>query len=321
MCGKLINYLQGAMSDHPKTESGLSKSGQKTALQAEAAPETDGSRAAANSGNASAAVKKIESSSSQCPTSQCPTSQCPTSQCPTSQCPSSQPAADDPSAVAASAAQSNSKHFWISTFPFFETTLFLVPPPAPIATTFLSRIDLFDADGMLINQVTLEVPAQNVYVVELDPLLGPCKLEQGIKHAHMVVSTPGAAYCRVQGRENGSLLGEPALVNATRATFFPLTFELGRSNLLCVINRNEYEASLRGRLFVGRRSPEIGWTIPAKASRVFNIETQFSEFIEIEEDQLVRGYVRLSTKAGDIGVQLVERTPGSREHGIYGAMS
>ncbi len=222
-------------------------------------------------------------------------------------------------------------HFWISSYPFFESTLILLPgsprtldAPKPIDGQRMSvALRVYDADGALVNDAQLEFPSNELQFFELEPLLGACKLESGMKHAHLVVESEEGTgvYCRMHTRESAALLGEPISVTPTQGTFFPLTFASDRANLLCLVNRGESEATLRCRLFVGKRSPEASWAVPAFASRVVNVEAEFREYALTEEGAQLQAYLRLGTKAGDLGVQLIERTDGPKEAGFFTAVS
>ena len=222
-------------------------------------------------------------------------------------------------------------HFWISSYPFFESTLMLVPgaahtldAPKPIETRRMSvTMRVYDSDGAEVNNARLEFPCGEIQLFEVEPLLGACKLESGLKHAHLAVSAAPdtGVYCRMHTRESAALLGEPLEVSAVQGAFFPLSFAADRSNLMCIINCGDSEAILRCRLFVGKRSPEGAWTIPAHASRVVSIEAEFRDYAAVEEGVQLQAYVRLGTKAGNLGVQLVERTEGPKDAGFFTALS
>jgi hypothetical protein len=238
---------------------------------------------------------------------------------------------DVPQVEVPASPQLTENHFWISSYPFFESTLLVVPSAAatldaqkPLEGQRLAvQMRVYDGDGELINDAQLEFPSSDIQFFELEPLLGACKLESGMKHAHLVVTAPSGTgvYCRMHTRESAALLGEPVLVDTTQGTFFPMTFASDRSNLLCIINRGAQEAVLRCRLFVGKRSPEASWTVPAWASKVVSIESEFREYAKTDEGQQLQAYVRLSTKAGELGTQLVERTDGPQEAGFFTSVS
>lgn len=81
-------------------------------------------------------------------------------------------------------ANSITGHFWVCAYPFVETTLFLVPAfPFDSTTATASSIELYDADGNLSNELQVEFPKGQVAIVELDTIMGGCKLESGLKHA------------------------------------------------------------------------------------------------------------------------------------------
>lgn len=215
-------------------------------------------------------------------------------------------------------------HFWVCAYPFVETTLFLVPPfPFEGAITQPSAIELYDADGALSNEVHVEFPRGQVGIVELDSIMGGCKLESGLKHAHMVVrSAAGSSpYLRMHTREGAALIGEPAVLGADRSSFFPLTMDEGRSYYLTAVNHGKAQAALKCRLFCAKRSPETLISIPPLGARVLSLDNEFAEYSS-EAGKQLQAYIRLSTKSDTtLGVQLVERTEGKNDGGIFYSVS
>ena len=242
-------------------------------------------------------------------------------------------------------------HFWISAYPFFESSLFLVPGAkdtvdAPIPQVNITqastlegsssgsgtssplsdtgcRIQVYDSDGNLANDATIEFPSDSIYALELQPLLGGCKLESGMKHAHLVVHRlEGVGVCcRVNTRESAAIVGEPSPISATQGGFFPITLASDRSNYLCFVNRGSSEATLRCRLFFGKRSPEAAWVIPGNASRIIQVETEFQQYTNHEDGEQVQAYLRLGTKSGELAVQMPERTEEPKEEGFFTSVS
>ena len=227
------------------------------------------------------------------------------------------------SATSAPAPLRRTQHFWVSSYPFFESSLIITPTAEPRGPEASCAVQVFDADGECINEVALEFPSTEIYSLELDPLLGGCKLESGMKHAHVVVRTDEGmdVSLRIYSKEAAAFVGEPARISSTQGTFFPMTFSSDRANLLCCINTGDEEATLRCRLFFGKRSPESSWVIPPRASRVMNLESEFRQYTALHEGDQVQAYIRLSVKAGNLAVQAIERTEGPKDSGFYTSVS
>lgn len=229
--------------------------------------------------------------------------------------------------------QSVVSHFWISTFPFFETVLMVVPAlqaagpdnglalvPAPAC----AALELFDADGNCITESSVEFPAGEVGILELEPLMAMCKLESGLKHGQLVVrSAAGTRHmCRIHCPGGASLLGEPAVVTAKRGGFFPTRLCEEISALLCMVNRGEVEAKTRVRLFCGNRTPEINCVIPPFGSRVVSVPAEFAEVSRVPADTQLQAYLRVSVSSGvAVGIQLIEHAKTGRDTGRYYALS
>lgn len=215
------------------------------------------------------------------------------------------------------------EHFWVSTYPFFESTLFCVPAPSSLEPSHAS-LKIFDCDGALVNEAALSYGAGKVGVVELDAFLGGCKLESGLKHAHVIASGSSnvSFFCQLHAREAGAILGSTLNVYATQPAFYPITLSEERRNFVTVVNHGETASTIRCRLFCGSRTPEISVLVPGYGARIIGVESEFADCgVKAGEKQL-QAYVRFSTKGeSGLGVQLVERFSGSKENNFYQSVS
>lgn len=212
--------------------------------------------------------------------------------------------------------------FWISSYPFFTTTLFVLPPPVwhhPSGTRSGTALTLFDADGGVVNEVRLQFAPGEVGCLDLDPLLGACKLESGMKHGTLLLCSPAgtAHYCRLSQEDKMSVLGELVPLQCDRAIFLPVSFGEHASSLLVLANFSSgEEAKIKCRLFLGSKNPEIELSVPPNGSRVINLEVEFADFIDVAEGEKRRAYLRIVTRSDlSLGAQLVEKggPPGAEE--------
>lgn len=214
---------------------------------------------------------------------------------------------------------------WVATFPHFSTALFLVTPPE-LPSNARGRMQIYDPDGALINEVELELLPGQVVTLELDQFLGSCKIESGMRHAQLHLSLPPGVehQCRLQSGGGAALLGDPVTLTGTASTFFPIVLEPGRTSYLCFQNRGESSAVVKVRLALGRRSPEAFLALPPRSSRLIAVEAEFAEYTD-EAEGPQQGYLRLSSKGdGAIGVQLLERLvagTGAEGREFFGAVS
>lgn len=227
-------------------------------------------------------------------------------------------------------------HFWVSSSPFFESTLISAPlmeetptvsqgsEQLAVAGVQNSFLRFFDADGLLVNEATLEVQPGRVSIIEIDPLMGACKYESGMRHAHMEVisQSPHKHVCRIHSREGASILGELATIAGMHRVFFPLLFSIERLILMPLVNFQDEEAIVRGRLFCGTRSPEAAWAIPARATRIVNLSDEFAEYYDYGQGEQTQAYLRLGVRGEHaVGVQLVERIRGANQGNLFCGMS
>lgn len=227
--------------------------------------------------------------------------------------------------TAASTANYTTSHLWVCAYPFIESALFIVPlnPTLPTAPEAV-RAELYDADGNLANELNLSFPRGQVGVIELESIMGECKLEGGFRHAHLVIHTPAGVshYVRMHTREGAAFIGDPAALASERSSFFPMTMDDGRSYYIAMVNQSKNPATLKCRLFCAKRSPETVFTVPPLGSRIVSLENEFPEFATIEGGKQLQAYVRLSTKSETtVGVQLIERVEGKSEGGYFYSVS
>lgn len=210
-------------------------------------------------------------------------------------------------------------HFWVGSSPFFETTLFITPP-FKSSETQSSKIELYDADGTLVNELEASFPEGEVGVFELSQVLSRCKLESGLRHGHLIVtSKKGSNHrCRIFTKEGASFLGQPSHVSDNQGTFFPVTFSEDRSSLLAVVNHKADPISIKLRLFCGQRAPDTYCIVPGYASRLFGVEEEFSDVVADLGDRSLQGYLRLGAKReASYGVQLIERASAGGSGALY----
>lgn len=211
--------------------------------------------------------------------------------------------------------------FWVSTYPFFSTELFIVPAlkgqegSVPGVTSLI----LYDADGAVANEVKLQFPSGVVGFVDLELLLGSCKLEGGMKHGQLVLRSPAGTkhLCRIANANRSWGLGEPQEVTVQRAAFLPVGFSEESASFATFVNYAGDEAKVRCRLYAGSKNAEIEISIPGNGSRILSLEAEFAEYTELAEGEKRHAYLRIAGRSeGVVGVQLLEKyaTAGGEEY-------
>lgn len=207
-------------------------------------------------------------------------------------------------------------NFWISSFPYFSSTLLL--SSSGLFAESEHQFLFFDPDGEIVNEVTCSFEPGQCNSLELDTFLESCKLEAGLKHCHLqVTSPPGTRHqLRIHSKESACFSGPAVPVSANQGGFFPLVLTRDRSFLLGIINRSDVEGNLRVRLFAGSRAPETTCLVPARGARIVSIPAEFPSYIPEGAGKHQQAYLRMGTTSDSIlGVQLIERndTIGDRE--------
>ena len=222
-------------------------------------------------------------------------------------------------------------HLWVSSGPFFETVLFFYCSDRDLADATLSgvadiplTVKLFDPDGAQFNTVKLFISPHRPAAIELEPFMGGCKIESGIKHAHAAVELPAGwhATSRIVTREASCVLGAASRLTSTSRAFFPVVLSKERFPMVVLLNRSSIEATVRARLFCGKRSPEAVWNIPARGVRVMSVTHEFGEVLAAELEDQVQAYLRLGVRGDyEIDAQMIERLQGPKEGSLYVAVT
>lgn len=220
------------------------------------------------------------------------------------------------------------KSFWICAGPFFESNLFFAPvvsasriagseagAPAPL------RLDivLYDADGEIVNEVRFQPPADRVGILDVEPLMEACKYEGGLKHGTLSVSStaPFTAFSRVFARQSAAVMDGLMNLSPAGRIFIPLSLAEGKKSLLTVVNYGNERASVKCKLFLARRSPEILCSLPAHGARVLSLEDEFVEQGESLPQNGVQAYLRVNSKTDDpVGIGIIEKFEGIKDNHI-----
>lgn len=200
--------------------------------------------------------------------------------------------------VSSESAHSATSHLWFCEYPSFSTQLlFFAHNQSQLAVP--STVSVYDADGFFINEAKVAFGQDNIGTFDLEVLTAGCKLESGLKHGHLVVTTPPLVFqqSRLVSMRDAWINNAAKVVNRRRELFYPLRFAPDRSAFLALVNQTEEVAELRVRAFCGSRSPRTDLHIPAMGARVFNLDTVFPEYGYLE-DQALNAYVRISSRAG-----------------------
>lgn len=220
-------------------------------------------------------------------------------------------------------------HGWVCSGPFFETVLFvycadraIVRRMSPGANAPIA-FDVFDPDGYHCNRVEISAGYGTVTAIEWDPFLGSCKFEAGLKHAHIVARLPEGfrATSRLVSQQSGCLFGKATRLSTTTRAFMPVMLSRDRFPMLVLLNRSEVEATVRGRLFCGKRTPENVWSIPANGTRVLSIAHEFGDAIALEPEEQVQAYLRMGVRGEyEVGAQFIERLQGPSDGSVFLAL-
>ncbi len=207
-------------------------------------------------------------------------------------------------------------HFWVATPPFSTSTLLVATEPqGESGQRVCTRMELFDADGSKVNEVTVEFPASEVGVIEVEPFTQALKEQGGIAHGHLAVSSPAGTrhICRQSLGGCVTVLQDPLVTRGRENSFTPLIIGARREHQVVLVNTSSEPTQVGIRLYYGNRAPEWNVDVPGNASRLISLE---SELLGASDDRswekgAVQAYLRIAPRLqGSVTCHLIERIPG-----------
>jgi len=207
-------------------------------------------------------------------------------------------------------------HFWVANPPFSTSTLLVATDELSQTTgRVATRMELFDCDGSKVNEATVEFPAGEVGVIEIEPYTQSLKEQGGVAHGHLAISSPAGTrhLCRQSLGGCVSVLPDPAVTKGRENAFTPLILGSRREHLVVIVNTTAEPTQVGVRLYYGNRAPEWNVDVPGNASRLISLE---SELLSTSDDAswekgAVQAYIRIAPRLqGAVTCHLVERIPG-----------
>lgn len=207
-------------------------------------------------------------------------------------------------------------HFWVAAPPLYSSTL-LVAAGNDVSDGGRVKTDLeiYDLDGTQVNSVQVEFPAGEVGIIELEPYTSALKMQGGVAHGHVKVTSPPGTrhFCRQMIGASVALYQDPAQINYRESAFLPLIVGGRREHMLVLVNAGAEESQIACRLFYGNRSPEWALTVPGNGSRVISIENDLLATTDDRawEKGALQSYLRLTGRhQSPIAGHIIERTLG-----------
>ena len=219
-------------------------------------------------------------------------------------------------------------HFWVAAPPLFSSTLLVATGNDSVGSgRAKTQVEIFDLDGSQVNSVEVEFPAGEVGFVELEPFTSALKMQGGVAHGHLKVTSPvGTRHLYRQTIGTSVVLyQDPAPVHNRESSFIPVVIGGRREHMLVLVNAGEEEGQIACRLFYGNRSPEWTLTVPGNGSRVLSIENELLAAADQKawEKGALPAYIRFTGKhQSPIAGHIIERTLGeSPEQDLYRCLS
>lgn len=207
-------------------------------------------------------------------------------------------------------------HFWVASSPSLSSTLFVVPGDIEVSEgRSLTVLELYDVDGVKVNSVEVEFPSAEVGVVEIEPFVTGLKVQAGIAHGHLAVTSLAGSRHVVRQAMKGqvSIFSDPTVIRSRESCFAPLTLSSRREHIVALVNASSEEAELTLRLFYGSRSPEWSVVVPGHGSKLISLEEDLLYTVDdrVWEKSQLQSYIRVTSKGtAQIVCQVLERVCG-----------
>jgi len=215
------------------------------------------------------------------------------------------------------------EHFWVSSGPFFESALFMVPTSSGCPATTLLQCELYNTEGECFNTLEIEQATNQTGLLELAQLMEACTVESGMRHAQLKVRHSGdlTMLHRIHCRQRACFLSSEIFADRGEPFAIPVELEQGRSHIFAVINPEQNAVTVRMKLLAGKRKPEHTVVIPPNGTRIIGVESIFREF-QPGEGKSLQAYLRVSA-ANDqrLFLQLLEGSERSGEFSLLGGLS
>lgn len=200
--------------------------------------------------------------------------------------------------------------FWVAVSPFFSSSLYILSYGKQLGEKDTSFMTIYDPAGNIINRVRLDYVVGGVQRVEMDMLLGNCKLENGIRHAVVVINSPAKtkfACCFEQGG-NRSFIGELKPFYSDSPCFLPVTFSKKMACFIPIVNFGKKFATVKIRLYMGSKTADTEVSLTTNATCLFCPDLEFAEFFELaNEDEKKICYLKITTRSDELlGVQQID---------------
>lgn len=198
--------------------------------------------------------------------------------------------------------------FWFAADEYFCSTLYI--SPARHDAHNQHQIKVYDIDGQLTNQLMLKFAQGLPGLVELDGLVGNCKLQAGVRQGSVeIVSAVGTAHkCEISSKDQDLMVSPVCKLSREKAGFFPLHLSTKSQNMIALNNLGAADSMLKVRLYTGTRSPELEIKLKGYGSETLILEEQFAEYLELDPHHDQQAYLRIvSYSSNELAVRLLEQ--------------
>lgn len=208
--------------------------------------------------------------------------------------------------------------YWVSTYPMFETTLYLSNSSNALEPDFEKtaseelevELKFYDPDGNLFNSSKINVPNDELLAVNLAPFMSSSKLQGGLKHARLEVNGCNKllSCIRLYAKETQDVLEPIRFISVDKADFYKLHFAIDRLAYLAITNPSSDEEVVRLKVFTAKHELEVKLEIPGNGARVYEVASLFPKLIALREEKSFPAYLRLVTRSKvELGVQFYEQ--------------
>lgn len=224
--------------------------------------------------------------------------------------------------------ETKSYKYWVASSNFFETSLVFYPVynnrllKQENLTQLSASAEIFDCDGKSVNKIQCSFDNNKVSVLEMASLLEGLKYEAGIKHGFVELKTSSnlSVQCRINSHSSAAVLGDLDEISRYQKAFLPLRLGESTNTLIVLANLSKDINSVKVKLFLGKRTPEVNVELAAGSVRLLSLADEFAECIE-NKSFAALGYLRVASKNDlPFALQIIESTEGLKEEAVFSSI-
>lgn len=202
--------------------------------------------------------------------------------------------------------EQQTESFWVASDQLFNPYL-IVWPKENNEEPY--TINVYDCAGKISKSAKVIFPAKQISYFDLEGICSTNRMQDGICQSNVQVIAPVASKITIDYASSvDDLRFYPRQeLQRNTAVCLPIHFTPACRNLFFLNSTSAKEQSVKIRLFIAGRAPEIEFKLAANGTLAKTVESEFSEYLDLQETGAL-GYLRFVSSTNEpVYVQTCER--------------